>query len=108
MGMKTRKASLRRAVTACSEWCRSHRHLPRKEQHAALSRRLRGHYNYFGVNGNIRSLRKVLERAKRSWFKWLRRRSQRKRLDWKRFDRYLRVFPLPEPKIRVQIWARAP
>ena len=30
-----------------------------KEQHAALTRRIQGHFNYFGVNGNLESLRKV-------------------------------------------------
>ena len=32
LGMKTRKASLRKAITAIYEWCRRHRHLSRKEQ----------------------------------------------------------------------------
>ena len=56
LGMKTRKASLRRAIKALSDWCRRHRHRPLEEQHAALTRRLRGHYNYFGINGNAKSL----------------------------------------------------
>ncbi len=58
--MKTRKARIQRTLTTLGDWCRRHRHLPLKEQHAALSRRLRGHYRYFGVNGNARSLRQVL------------------------------------------------
>jgi len=78
--VKTRKARLQRAVVALGEWCRRHRHDPLKEQHAALSRRLRGHYNYFGVNGNARCLTQVLRRLERTWRRWLRRRSQRTRL----------------------------
>jgi group II intron reverse transcriptase/maturase len=107
LGMKTRKARLQRALKALGDWCRRHRHLPLKEQHAALSRRLRGHYQYFGVNGNIRSLQKLLHRARRAWHKWLERRGQRGRLPWKRFDAYLKAFPLPSPKICVQIWVRS-
>src|ERR1019366_7779888 len=57
---KTRKARLRRAISAVSDWCRSHRHLPVKQQHAALVRRINGHCNYFGVNGNSRSLGALL------------------------------------------------
>jgi hypothetical protein len=49
LGMKTRKACVQRTLTSLGEWCRRHRHLPLKDQHAALSRRLRGHYQYFGV-----------------------------------------------------------
>lgn len=106
LGMKTRKARLRRAIGALEDWCRSHRHLSRMEQHAALVRRINGHFNYFGVNGNYSSLARLRHQAERVWFKWLRRRGQRgKRLTWERFRAYLEVFPLPEPKIRVRIWA---
>ena len=80
MGCKTRRASLRRAKQAIDDWCRRHRHQPVEAQHAALSRRLRGHFNYFGVNGNFRSLLRLVEATKRAWYKWLCRRSQRKRL----------------------------
>ena len=103
---KTRTARLRRALQAVADFCRRHRHKPVKEQHAGLKRRLVGHFNYFGVNGNIRSLKKLVHKAERLWRKWLRRRSQRTRLTWDRFKAtILRAFPLPKPKIRVQIWA---
>jgi RNA-directed DNA polymerase len=75
--MKTRRARLRRAITAVAEFCRRHRHLPVKEQHAALTRRIVGHCNYFGVSGNIRSLALLIREAERAWHKWLCRRSQR-------------------------------
>jgi RNA-directed DNA polymerase len=105
-GMKTRKASIRKTLLRVGEWCRRHRHRPRAEQHAALSRKLHGHYEYFGVNGNFRCLNQVLHRVERLWFKWLQRRGQRKPLRWKRFGPYLDLFPLPAPRIRKQIWAR--
>jgi hypothetical protein len=47
---------LQRALTAIEEFCRRHRHDPIKLQHAALTTRLQGHFNYFGVNGNSRSM----------------------------------------------------
>jgi len=105
-GLKTRKASLRRATQAVADFCRRHRHEPVKEQHASLKRRLVGHFNYFGVNGNIRSLWMLVHEAEHFWRKWLRRRSQRTRLSWDRFKAtILRAFPLPSPRIYVQIWA---
>jgi group II intron reverse transcriptase/maturase len=106
VGMKTRKARLQRALSALGDWCRRHRHQSLPEQHAALSRRLRGHYNYFGVNGNFGSLAELYDQAKCIWLKWLRRRSQRaSRLTWKRYHEYLARFPLPAPSIRVPVWA---
>ena len=104
MGCKTRRASLRRAKQAVYDWCRRHRHQPVEAQHAALSRRLRGHFNYFGVSGNFGSLQRLVEATKRAWYKWLCRRSQRKRLNWERFTDLLRQRPLPYPRITVRIW----
>jgi hypothetical protein len=104
MWCKTRHARLARAKRSVAEWCRRHRHLPVKTQHAALKRRLQGHFNYFGVSGNYRSLVPLARAARRSWFKWLCRRSQRRRLDWERFEALLERFPLPRPRITVRIW----
>jgi RNA-directed DNA polymerase len=104
LACKTRAARLRRALRAVSEWCRENRHRPVAEQHLGLVRRLRGHFNYFGVNGNLGSLRCLLYHAKRAWFKWLRRRSQRGRLNWERFTDLLRAYPLPHPRVVVPIW----
>ena len=103
---KTRRARLARAMRAVADWCRIHRHLPVKAQHAALRRRLQGHFNYFGVNGNYHSLAVLAGAARRAWFKWLRRRSQRTRLTVERYQALLVRFPLPSPRIRVQIWGR--
>jgi group II intron reverse transcriptase/maturase len=105
LGMQTRRARLQKAVKAIGEFCRRHRHDPLKEQHAALSRRIQGHLNYFGVNGNMWALRSLVHWATRLWHKWLNRRSQRKRLTWDRFRDFLKTFPLPKPTIRVRIWA---
>jgi RNA-directed DNA polymerase len=108
VALKTRKARLQRALQAVGEFCRCHRHDPLKMQHAALTRRLVGHFNYFGVNGNSRSLSMLVCFAERQWHKWLNRRSQRRRLNWRRFNDFLKVFPLPRPTIRVRIWDAAP
>jgi RNA-directed DNA polymerase len=104
-GFKTRTSRLRRAITAVADYCRRHRHEPVKVQHAALTRRLLGHFNYFGVSGNLRSLKMLVHEAEHFWRKWLERRSQRAHLSWKRFKaRILRVFPLPAPRICVRLW----
>jgi RNA-directed DNA polymerase len=101
---KTRRARLARAIQKVYAWCRKHRHRPVKQQHAQLVRRVQGHINYFGVNGNIISLNRFVRQVRRSWFKWLNRRSQRARLTGERFEDLLRDFPLPPPRIVVSIW----
>lgn len=103
---RTRNARLRRAIDAAVEWCRGHRHLPVEGQRAALARKLNGHYNYFGVNGNVDGLARLHHAVKRAWRKWLNRRSQRARMTWERFEQLLVKHPLPKPEVRVRIWGK--
>jgi RNA-directed DNA polymerase len=104
VAFRTRGARLRRAINAATEWCRRHRHDSVKAQHRALVRKLNGHYNYFGVNGNGQALGRLGYAVERAWRKWLNRRSQRARMNWKRFAQLLAANPLPAATIRVQIW----
>jgi RNA-directed DNA polymerase len=103
---RTRTARLQRAKLALNDFCRRHRHEPVKEQHAALCRRINGHINYFGVNGNLDGVVRLVRAAERTWFRWLRRRSNRTRLNWQRFGDILKAFPLPRPCVKVQLWAK--
>jgi RNA-directed DNA polymerase len=102
---KTRKARLRRAIKVAYELCRRQRHSSIPEQHLALTRRIQGHFNYFGVNDNQRSLSILLYHVRRAWYKWLNRRSQRSRLNWQRFEDLTRDFPFPSPRVYMNLWA---
>lgn len=107
MWCKTRSARLRRSIQAVYDWCRRHRHKSVREQHSALVRRVNGHLNYFGVNGNGPALVRFLRGVTFAWGTWLRRRSQKTRMTWERFyTQTLSVFKLPSPLVRVQIWGR--
>ena len=96
---KTRQARRQRARRAVYEWCRRHRHQPIALQHTALVRRIQGHFTYFGVNGNTRSLSVLVHQAERAWYKWRNRRSNRSGLTWERFQGVLGDFPLPAPRV---------
>jgi group II intron reverse transcriptase/maturase len=104
LSWKTRKARLKRAMVSAHELCRRQRHDSVPEQHRALVRRIQGHFNYFGVSDNTRSMSLLNRSVERSWYKWLNRRSQRSRLNWKRFKDLLRDFPLPRPRVYVNLW----
>jgi hypothetical protein len=66
-------------------WKRMHHPVP--EQGRWLARVLAGHYNYYAVPDNIEALSAFRYQLIRHWFKSLRRRSQKHRLDWARMDR---------------------
>ena len=108
MAVKTRRARLKRAIQSLYEWCRRHRHDSVPAQHAALKRKLTGHFNYFGVRGNAHSTGRVAFHARRAWYKWLRRRSQRSRFNWRRFNDLLRDYPLLAPRVSKSLWAQNP
>src|SRR5262249_42304900 len=95
---KTAKDRFRRAVRRVAEWCRAQRHTPVAAQHVALSRKLRGHYGYFGVTSNHRMLARFWHQVKGAWKRALARRSQRG-LSWKKMQQLLQRYPLPRPRI---------
>ena len=103
---KTAKKRLSRALKAVSMWCRRNLHKKVKEQHIRLSQMVRGHYNYYGVTGNDRSLKKFHLEVKRIWRKWLNRRNRENAMPWKRFNLLLKRYPLPTPKIVHSIYGR--
>ena len=88
-----------RAVRKIAEWCRRNRHQPIPQQHAALSRKLRGHDGYYGITGNSRALANLRYVVAGIWRKWLSRRSWAGRFSWLRFERLRAVFPLPPPVV---------
>jgi RNA-directed DNA polymerase len=96
---KTMSARLSRSLRRIGEFCRVHRHDRMAEQHAALVKKVRGHYAYYGITGNAPSLTKFLHGVERIWQRWLSRRSQRAKIRWSRFQQLLRVFPLPPPRV---------
>ena len=73
-------------------------------QHGALTRCIRGHFNDYGVNGNGACLVRLLYHAQWARHKWLNRRSQKTRMSWERFAALSKAYPLPKPRITVQMW----
>ncbi len=96
---KTAKDRFGRSLRKVVQWCRSNRHLPLGVQHQSLIRKLRGYYQYYGVIGNRQALTRFLYEVKRTWRKWLDRRSQKRTMYWERFVRLLTRYPLPEPPL---------
>ena len=96
---KTATNRLSRALRNIKQWCRRSRHEPVAWQHTQLSRKLRGHYAYYGITGNGRSLGRFLHAVERIWRKWLARRSNRAKLLWARFNAFLKRYPLPPIRV---------
>ncbi len=96
---KTQATRMARKLTTLRQEMRKRWHVPVARQHGWLCQVLRGHYGYYGVIFNYQSLNQFYHLVKRMWFKALQRRSQKSRLNWRKFDHLLTVFPLPRPVI---------
>ena len=96
---KTAKGRFSRALKRVGQWCRRYRHWRVADQHTALSRKLRGHYAYYGITGNARALVRFHCEVERRWRKWLNRRSWATRMNWEKFERLRLRYPLPPPRV---------
>lgn len=70
---KTAKDRFRKSVAKFKRWMAVFRDLPIPDQAKQLSLRLRGHYQYFGMLGNSRSLTRLLHCVTALWRKALSR-----------------------------------
>ena len=104
---KTAKDRFSRALQRIGRWCQTHRHMRVADQQAALNRKLRGHYSYYGVTGNARALGRFHWMAERLWRKWLNRRSRAAPLNWEKFNRLLCQYPLAPAHVVHSIYRRA-
>jgi group II intron reverse transcriptase/maturase len=94
---RTSRKRLLRAKSEITEWIRKARSLGLRAIMGTLKRKLRGHYNYYGVYHNLESLWQYWHHAMRVVFKWLNRRSRRRSFNWKRFNAILKRYEGPYP-----------
>jgi RNA-directed DNA polymerase len=73
------------------------RHAPIKEVGAWLNRVVQGYLNYHAVPGNTKRLGMFRTEVCRAWLHAIRRRSQRSRMSWERFQRIVALYI---PKVR--------
>jgi group II intron reverse transcriptase/maturase len=99
VGRKTDNKKLQRAISAINAWCKANRHQPMQEQWETLKAKVNGHYAYYGISLNIRSITEFYDRVRIVWRKWQNRRGWGKIRNWKSYLDYLNDFPLPKPRI---------
>jgi len=86
---QTMRQRMRAKLVALKEELRRRMHLPIPEQGAYLRSVVAGHVRYYGVPNNGPSIGLFRKVAGWLWWRVLKRRSQKKRLPWKRMRRYL-------------------
>lgn len=94
-------------LLAFKEWLKTARTMKTKELWETAKSKLRGHYNYYGVTDNLSGIRRFAVEVKELLFKWLNRRGKRGCLSWEKFLLMLERFPLPEPRIKVNMFGHS-
>ena len=79
-------------------------HCPISDIVVKLNVKLLGQYHYYGVSGNIKSLSSFRYYCIKTLYSVLRRRGQKKRINWEKFNIFMKQSPIVNPKIYVKLW----
>jgi len=98
--LKTSRLRLRSKLGNVTAWMKSNRHSLRlKSLWLKFTSKLAGHVRYFGVSFNSASVGQFLRGARRIFFKWINRRSQKRSITWEKFALFIKQYPLPKVKV---------
>jgi len=100
VGRKTSRKKFSAKCRAMNDWLRAIRNQTKtKEWWKILEAKMRGHFQYYGVSENYASIMRFYKLTIRMVRKWLNRRSQKRKMSWAKFTKYLEHYPLPKPRI---------
>ncbi len=101
---RTVPKKLQGACHRIKTWIKANRHLPKAEFVSGLNRRLKGHYNYYGIIGNGHAINRFYRWAMDCTFKWLNRRGgKRNSFTWEVFWRAVKRGLFHPPRIVVGV-----
>ena len=95
---KTSTKKLRIKLLDLKRWFNKMLDTPIAVMWQTLNAKLRGHYQYYGINDNWPLLMVYREKARRMAKRHLSRRSQNSYLNWKKFNAFEEQHPLASPK----------
>jgi group II intron reverse transcriptase/maturase len=96
---RTSRKKLTGSLKNFNAWCKENKHLRLNKLFERLNAKLRGYYNYYGINGNYPSLNMFFFQVVRLLRKQLDQRSQRKSYNWVGFNQLIEQFGLEKPRI---------
>jgi len=101
---KTSRKKYNASLLKVKDWLKKNRNMRAPELMAKMRIKLLGYYRHYGITDNATALYRYLNEVEKLIYKWLNRRSQRKSFDWGKYKKFLRKFPLPTPRIYVNIY----
>ena len=103
VGVRTSKKKLKAKKQAAKAWLRTRLTKPVANTMRTLAAVIRGHCNYYGVNGNFHAIQNFWKYLKYATYRMLNRRDQKGKF---RYGKYLRVwnYYISEPHLTKNIW----
>jgi RNA-directed DNA polymerase len=109
-GFRMKRVTARNKFTAklrsFKDWLKKSRNMKTKELFTTVKSKLRGHFAYYGVTDNSVGIKRFAIEVEKLLFKWLNRRGKRGCMNWEEFRLMLKWYPLPQPGIKVSMFAR--
>ena len=104
VGIMTSKKKLKAKRQAAREWLRTRLTMPVADTMKTLAAIIRGHCNYYGVNGTFKAIQGFWKYLEYSTYRMLNRRDQKGKF---RYSKFLRVwnYYVKEPHLMVDIWS---
>ena len=103
VGVRTSKKKLKAKKQAVKAWLKTRLTKPVADTMKTLAAVIRGHCNYYGVNGNYHAIQNFWKYLKYATYRMLNRRDQKGKF---RYEKYLRVwnYYIAEPHLTKDIW----
>lgn len=103
LGVRTSKKKLKAKKQAAKQWLHEQMHKPVANTMKQLQRVLQGHYNYYGVNGNLAQIYNFWKYIKYGYYKVLNKRHQKRSM---KYQDYLRIWDyyIAKPHLTKDIW----
>lgn len=97
---KTCSKRLTMAIVKISNFIKLNRHMKLRDLIATINVKLRGHYSYYGITFNTRSISSYFVQVKRILLKWLNRKGGKRKWNWETFSLLVEKWnPLVKPFI---------
>ena len=103
LGVRTSKKKLKAKKQTVKKWLHENMHKPIADTMKRIQQALQGHFNYYGVNGNLTQIYKFWKYVKYSYYKVLNKRHQKRSMKYKCYLRIWNFF-VTEPHLTKDIW----
>jgi len=98
--VKTAGKKYRAKLQNVKAWCRKTRAMWKlKYWWGEFCQKLGGHIAYYGVSFNIRMVRNFIDRSIKIFYKWMLRRSEKRKWNWRKFGNFMKQNPIPRARI---------